>query len=81
MAVTLRDLYKILDAVDHHARAITRMHTELRALLAQVSIPETADHPCPQCGVPLAGERALAFHCANVHGGPAIPLSPDEERA
>ena len=78
MSVTLRDLYKVLDDIDHHARAITRMHTELRAMLATVSIPAKADHPCPECGAALEGERALAFHMQNVHDGPVVPLSKAE---
>lgn len=75
MAVTLKDIYKILDEIEHHTRSISAKQTTLRSMLAGISIPEKASHECRQCGGAFTGERALAFHMQNVHDGPPVPLS------
>lgn len=81
MAATLKDIYKLLDSIDKHARAITAQHSELRSMLASLKLPQAAEFPCPVCDTPLAGERALAFHMQNVHDGFPVPLTEAEKTA
>ena len=81
MPVTLKDIYKLMDDADYHARAVTRLNTEIRSLLSTISIPDKPAFPCPSCGLDLHGERALAAHLANVHDGPAVPFTPEEQLA
>lgn len=78
MTVHMKDIWKLMDDADHHARAVLRIHTEIRSLLSNISIPEKPEHPCPQCGIALPGERALAFHLYNVHDGPPVPLTDQD---
>lgn len=56
--------------------------TEALNMLSAMNLPVKApENVCPQCGHGFYGERELAFHLANVHGGPAVPLSEIEEEA
>jgi hypothetical protein len=81
MAVHMKDIWKLLDDADHHARALLRTNTEIRSLLTGISIPERPAHPCPHCGLDLHGPTRLALHVANVHDGPSVPLTADEQVA
>lgn len=82
MSVNAKDLYKLLDDIDHHARSIISMQTTLRSMLSQMPLRDTPpEFECPKCGVPRVTERDLAFHMQNVHDGPRVPLTPQEEAA
>lgn len=76
----MKDVYKLLDGIDHHARAVTRLTVELRTVLAGMSItpaPDDQGWTCP-CGSTFKTEYAFALHRQNVHSGPAVPLAPHE---
>ncbi len=83
LAITAKDLYALLDKADEHARAITALHTQLRAMLTKMDFPQAdvESFRCRSCGNTYATERALALHAQNVHGGPVVPLDPHEEAA
>ncbi len=74
-----RELWKALDALDHHARRITALSTEVRAQLVGLSIkpPEAEGFSC-LCDRVFLTERELALHQANVHDGPPVPLDEAE---
>lgn len=82
MAATLKDIYKLLDEIDDHARKITAKHSELRSMLASIQLPQHKEWPCPRCGIDVKGEQALRRHLFNVHGeGEPEALSEHEARS
>ena len=85
MSINPKDLWKLLDDTDHHARSILAKNTELRAMLAQINFPkEENPFKCaaPTCGWTFKTEGRLRQHEFNVHGiGEPAPLDPHEEAA
>lgn len=80
---TRDDVYRIIGFVESDLRGVQAKFTEMRSMLAQGAMERAPVDllACPKCGAGFDSERALAFHDANVHGGPPVPLSPEEERA
>lgn len=81
----MKDIWKQLDALDHHARAFGTLSVELRAALSArgITAPPTTgeDFRCRSCQRLFRTERGLALHTQNAHDGPPVPLSPEEEAA
>jgi len=76
-----KELEDLLRGIRYDATAIQAKVSELLRMIAE--IPQLSDDhtklPCPECGVPLAGPRALAEHLYVTHdlpspNGPAIFL-------
>ena len=83
MAHPRRELWKALDALDHHARKITALTTTVRAQLQGLSIEPPAQgrgFSC-FCGAVFLYERTLLTHQQNVHDGAPVPLDEAELRA
>jgi hypothetical protein len=79
--INAKDLWKLLDDQDHHARALIAKNTELRSMLSQLNFPTDEGAYRCSCGFSFKTEARLAAHQQNVHGGPPLPLSPHEEKA
>jgi hypothetical protein len=79
MADARVELYKTLDALDYHARKVTVLTTQVRALLAGMNLPPPVNpgFSC-LCGRVFVTERRLAIHRQNVHDGPAVALDETE---
>ena len=82
MVVNPKDIWKLLDDVDHHARAITAKHSELRSMIAQINFPKDDGAYKCSCGLSFKSQDRLDQHQRNVHGeGKPAPLTPHEEQA
>jgi hypothetical protein len=75
------EIFDVVRKIRYDLTAAQAKVTEALNMLAAMNLPAQAKVECPDCGVGLDGERALAFHLQNVHGGPAVPLTPEEEAA
>lgn len=83
MSATREDVFRLIGFIEADLRGVNAKFTEVRSMLAQGAMERAAENvlECRKCGAGLASERALAFHDANVHGGPAVPLSDEEAAA
>jgi hypothetical protein len=80
--VSRKDVIQQMTYLADDMRKIQAKFVELQSMVAQLkTIEPPPPHACPNCGLPLPGERALAFHLANVHDGPPVPMTTDEAAA
>jgi hypothetical protein len=80
-APTIKDILELSHELQMDLRAANSKLTTIRSWLA--AQPQTVQFKwtCPQCGAGKDTERALAFHLANVHDGPPVPMTTDEAAA
>jgi hypothetical protein len=73
------EIFEILRKIRYDLTAAQTKVTEALNTLGSMDLPSEPDGlDCPICGVNKRGERALAIHITNVHGGPAVPMAADE---
>lgn len=70
MTVNPRDIYKLLDAIDHHHRSALAKSTELRAYISALNLKAPSDHTCPKCKIHHAARHLLDEHMYHAHNGP-----------
>lgn len=80
MTIDPKDLWQLLDAIDHHHRAALAKTTELRALIATLNLKKPAEHRCPTCHLSLRSQAALDEHRYITHDGPAPTHWVDAEQ-
>jgi hypothetical protein len=80
---TKADVYKLMGFIQDDLRQTQAKLIEVRSMLAAgaMSRERTPDFACSKCGAARLTVRDLAFHMQNVHDGPAVPLTPEEDRA
>ena len=77
---TGQDVFRLMGFIQDDLRGVQAKLVEVRSMLASMPLRETPpEFQCRRCRVSLAGQRALDFHVQNVHDGPAVPLTPQEE--
>lgn len=64
------DIWQIADRLQMDLRAAQARLVELRAMLAQVDLPDPARLECRHCGLRFPGPRTLAEHDHVIHDGP-----------
>jgi hypothetical protein len=76
------DLLRMCNRLEGILSQASAQLVDLRTLIAVAPLPEKPPrYRCPQCGIGLPAERSLAFHLANVHDGPPVPLTSTEAQA
>lgn len=70
MTADPKDIWQLLDAIDHHHRSALAKTTELRALISSLNLKPAAQHRCPTCNLDLRSQHALAEHRYVSHDGP-----------
>lgn len=77
------EIFELLRKIRYDATAIQAKVTDALNMLANMNLPaaKAPTHICPKCTGGFHSERYLAFHMANVHDGPPVPLSEDEAAA
>jgi len=74
------ELFVVLRQIRMDATAIQAKVTDALNMASSMSLPQVERTPCPRCGMPLkGGDQTLALHIQNVHDGPLVPLTPEEE--
>ena len=79
--MTEPEIFEVVRKLRYDLTAAQAKVTDVLNMLASMNLPVQAKQSCPRCGVPLRGDRALEFHVQNVHDGPAVPMTPEEDRA
>jgi len=82
MSATQADVWKLLTYIQDDLRQTQAKLVEVRSMLAAGAMnrDDETKTACPRCGIPIAGgERILALHLQNVHNGPLVSMTPDEE--
>jgi hypothetical protein len=77
------DVWKLLTFIQDDLRQTQAKLVEVRSMLAAGAMTreQSVTFSCPKCGVARLTARDLAFHLQNVHDGPQVPLTPEEDRA
>ena len=75
------ELFDVARKLRYDLTAAQAKVTDLLNMLAALNLPQLEKVTCPRCGVPIHGDRGLEFHMQNVHDGPLVPMTPQEERA
>mgnify|MGYP001605667790 FL=1 len=79
--MTEPEIFEVVRKLRYDLTAAQAKVTDVLNMLASMNLPVKAKQFCPRCGVPIQGDRGLAFHMQNVHDGPAVPMTPEEDRA
>jgi hypothetical protein len=64
------EIWKVLDGLQMDARAIASKIVALRAMVAQMDLPEPLEKDCPRCGIRTKGPLSLSEHVYYSHDGP-----------
>ena len=77
------EVFEVLRKIRYDLTAAQGKITEALRMLSDMNLaaPDGAKPFKCSCGFSFKTEARLAAHQQNVHGGPALPLSPHEEKA
>jgi transposase len=74
------EVFEVVRKLRYDLTAAQAKVTDLLNQLAALNLEPAQRQSCPKCGIPLkGGERTLAMHIQNVHDGPLVPFTPEEE--
>ncbi len=75
-------IFEVLRTIRYDLTAAQAKVTDAMNILAGMNLEPAHRQTCPKCGIPLkGGEKTLAIHIQNVHDGPLVPLTPQEDSA
>ena len=76
------EIYEVLRKIRYDLSAAQAKITDAFTMLNSMKLPAPSSaFVCPTCKANLKGARALAFHVRDLHDGPEVPWSPEEEAA
>mgnify|MGYP001558574639 CR=1 FL=1 len=80
--MTEPEIFEILRKIRYDLTAAQTKVTEALNTLSLMNLPgPPPEFVCAKCGGSYPAEMALALHMQNVHDGPAVPMTPEEDRA
>lgn len=75
------EVFEVLRKIRYDLTAAQGKVTEAMRMLSALNLEaEPEPFQCPKGCRGFSTERGLAFHMANVHDGPAVPLNEEELR-